>query len=199
MPETEANDLLTTLGSVAEVLDAIGVEWAVGGSIASTAYGEPRSTNDVDIVAALDHVHVSLIHKRLGTAFYVDTEMMHAAISARGSFNLIDERTFIKVDVFVPTPGPLGLGQLERRRVHPVGAHSSIQILAPEDVVLQKLRWFDIGGRQSDRQWRDVVEVLRISGKDLDRGYMQRVCTQAQLDELLHQAWLDAAGSLQSR
>lgn len=192
MPGPGDNDLLVTLGSVGELLDAIGVEWAVGGSIASTAYGEPRSTNDVDIVAALEHLHVPLIEKRLGGLFYVDGEMIRSAITSHESFNLIDERTFIKVDVFVPDRGPMGLGQLERRRALPISVHQYIQILGPEDVVLQKLRWFELGGRQSERQWRDIVEVLRISGAGLDRDYMRDVARQASLVELLQQAWAAA-------
>lgn len=188
----ESDDLHLTLGTLAEVFDALGVEWAIGGSIASTAYGEPRSTNDIDVIAALDQSHVRLIEKRMGGTFYVDAEMIRGAIASHESFNLIDERTLIKVDVFVPARGPMGLGQLERRRALSIGGAQTIQVLGPEDTVLQKLRWFELGGRQSERQWRDVVEVLRISGAGIDAAYVKRVAAIAGLADLFENAWHDA-------
>lgn len=195
----EMNDLELTLGTIAELFEAIGVDWAIGGSIASTAYGEPRSTNDVDVVAALEHPHVRLIEKRLGGLFYVDAAMISTAITSHESFNLIDGRTFIKVDVFVPERGPMGLGQLDRRRTLAIGHDRVIKILGPEDIVLQKLRWFELGGRQSERQWRDIVEVLRISGAGMDGSYLNRVAAVAGLTDTLGSALRDARNDPHSR
>jgi hypothetical protein len=114
--------------------------------------------------------------------------MMAGAIAARESFNIIDERNFLKVDVFIPPPGALGEGQLDRRRSYDLSETGpSVFVLSAEDTVLQKLRWFELGGRASERQWRDLLAVLRLS-VELDVAYMRAVAAQGALRELLEEA-----------
>ena len=179
--------LLLTLGTVARALDEINVPWAVGGSVASTIYGEPRATNDVDIVAALDEPHMASLKAKLGDGFYADLKTMQTAARRHDSFNVIDERSFLKVDIFVPPSGPLGAGQLDRRRMRRLSDDVSIYVLGPEDVVLQKLRWYRLGGDVSERQWRDIVSVLRVNGT-LDGDYLLRTAQDGGLGSLLERA-----------
>ena len=107
---------------------------------------------------------------------------------------MIDRRSFIKVDVFVPAPGPLGTGQLDRRvHLEIFAGMAPVPILTAEDIVLQKLRWFQLGGELSDRQWRDVLSVLRGSRADLDDGYLTSVAAGAGLAEILERARRDVS------
>lgn len=190
---TDIDELAATLAAVARAFETLGVPWAVGGSVASAAYGEPRATNDVDVVAVLDVVATRRLGALLGDDFYYSEDAAREAVTAHGSFNVIDQRSIIKVDVFVPATGPLGVGQLARRRTLEILPGLTLPILAPEDVVVQKLRWYRMGGEVSDRQWRDVVAVLR--GGDLDDAYLERTCRDAKLDDLLERARADAHGS----
>jgi hypothetical protein len=185
---TAEEELRATLERVGQCFDQLNVPWAIGGSFASTVYGEPRATNDVDIIAELRPAHVAPFVASLGADFYADATMMREAIAARDSFNIIDERSFLKVDVFVPRPGPLGEGQLARRRSYALSAAGpTVFVLGPEDTVLQKLRWFELSGRTSDRQWRDIVGVVRLGG-DLDIGYLREVADASSLSESLARA-----------
>jgi hypothetical protein len=188
---TADSDIVFTLGTVARALEELGVIWAVGGSVASTVYGEPRSTNDVDVVAALEESQMPALKERLGSDFYADLQTMKDAARTHDSFNLIDERTFLKVDVFVPPSGPMGAGQLDRRRARKLGDSLSIYVLGPEDTILQKLRRFRLGGETSERQWRDIVAMLRHS-HDVDRDYLERTARNARLDALLAKVREDA-------
>ena len=190
-------DIVLTVSAVANALDALEVSWAVGGSVASTLYGEPRATNDIDIVAALRQPHVDALLATLRPAFYADTLTVRAAVMTHDSFNLIDERTFLKVDVFVPPDGPMGRGQLDRRRRRNFGDALSICVLGPEDTVLQKLRWFRLGGEVSERQWRDIVAVLRLS-QPFDETYLRDTAEAASLGPLLVRAMSDARGQSSS-
>lgn len=107
---------MATIARIDRACEAVAVPWAVGGSFASGLYGEPRATNDVDVIACLRLGHVKAFVTALGTDVYVDADVIREAIAGCRSFNVLDEQTFVKIDVFVPPPGPLGEGQLQRRR-----------------------------------------------------------------------------------
>ncbi len=184
-------DLLMTLDRVATVLDQLGVEWAIGGSIASSVHGEPRSTNDVDIIAKLRRFHARKLVQALGDDFYAVETVVEEAIDENRSFNVIDQRTVIKVDVFVPAPGPMGEGQLERRTKAEFDEDLEYFVLSREDTILQKLRWYELGNRVSDRQWRDIVGLLRIPESQLDREYLESTARAAGLADLLARALED--------
>jgi hypothetical protein len=190
---SDLTELAATVVAVADALDATGAPWAIGGSLASAAHGEPRATNDVDVVAILDAAQARQFGRSLGGTFYFDEDMALEAVRARGSFNVIDKRVAYKIDVFVPGPGPLGSGQLDRRRnldVFP--GIRELPVLGPEDIVLQKLRWYVTGGEVSDRQWRDIVSVLRTIGPELDDTYLDAVAGPAGFAALLARARADA-------
>lgn len=187
---TSLDELAATLEALRAALEAVDAEWAVGGSLASAAYGEPRATNDIDVIAALDERAAASLGAHLGADFYFSEEAALDAVRRRDSFNVIDQRSFLKVDLFVPPPGPLGVGQLARRQQLSLVGGVTVPVLGPEDVVLQKLRWYSIGGCVSDRQWRDLVAVLRA--RALDDAYLDEVAEATGLSELLRRARRDA-------
>lgn len=186
-------DFARAIALVGDALDDLGVEWAVGGSLASATYGEPRATNDVDVAAILSPEDARRFARRLGNEFYADVEAAFDAASQYTSFNVLHQRTLVKVDVFILPPGPLGEGQLARRRRLSLFPDArSVPVLAPEDVVLQKLRWYASGGQVSDTQWRDILSVLRLAEEPLDAAYLDEVARSAGLGELLARAWKEA-------
>jgi hypothetical protein len=185
----DPGELGRALTSIAAAFEALGVRWAIGGSLASAAHGEPRATNDIDVIALLDEPSARTLAALLGPDFYADTDAAVDAVRAKSCFNVIDKRSFLKIDIFVPALGALGVGQLDRRRFLDVFPDAGpMPVLGPEDVVLQKLRWYRLGGEVSDRQWRDIVAVLRQGRDELDEAYLDGVAGPAGLDELLERA-----------
>ncbi|MCK6527564.1 hypothetical protein L6R50_08360 [Myxococcota bacterium] len=173
---------------VGDVFDALGVPWVVGGSVASSLRGVPRSTQDVDIVADLRGLHVGPFVAALEDRFYVDAGAVRDAVVRRSSFNLIHLGTMTKVDVFTTKPDPMSRSEMGRRQRYEAEPGVILPVASPEDVVLQKLDGFRKGGGVSERQWRDVLGVLQVGGPGLDHDYMRRLAGEVGLADLLEDA-----------
>lgn len=172
---------------VADALEALGVPYVIGGSFASALHGVMRATMDVDLVADLRLEQVTPFTQALGEAFYADAEMMRDAIRRHGSFNLIHLQTVFKVDLFVAQPREFDRAQLARRQVHLLSEDPERRayVATAEDTVLSKLEWYRLGGEISDRQWRDVLGVLRVQGERLDLEYMRHMAAGLSVADLL--------------
>jgi len=172
---------------LARIMERLGVCYCIGGSVASSVYGEVRTTLDVDVVADLDPERIDALVAAVETDFYVVSEAIHRAVRERSNFNLIHEETLVKADVYVPPDDPTHRDQFARRRRVALRSEpgSEVELASPEDVVIHKLRWYEMGGRVSDRQWRDVLGVLKVQGANLDFAYLERAAAILCLSELL--------------
>jgi hypothetical protein len=176
--------------TVADALEALGVLYAIGGSFASALHGVMRATMDADLVADMRQEHVAPFVQALGEAFYADAEMMREAIGQHKSFNLIHLDTMFKVDVFVARPRDFDRAQLARRQLHLLAEDPERRayVASAEDTVLAKLEWYWLGGQASDRQWRDVLGVLKVQGQRLDLAYMRHMAAGLGVQDLLERA-----------
>jgi hypothetical protein len=163
----ELDDPVAVAVQVGTMLDALGVGWVVGGSIASSVHGEPRATLDVDMVADLRRHNVRSFLKALQRDYYVDADTLKEAVRTAGSFNAIHFASAIKLDLFVAGSDLFEAERLARRqRVDmPDGI---LYVDTAEHTVLRKLEWYRRGGEVSERQWRDVQAIVRIQGDRLD-------------------------------
>ena len=191
MVESEA---VKAIMPAVEVFGRLGVPYEIVGSLASCAYGVPRSTLDADIVADLRPEHAGPFVKMLGEGFYAEDAAITAAIQQRSSFNVIHFRTMFKIDIFLLRHTPFHTTAFARRRPHVVTSdpERSLYFAAPEDIVLEKLRWYEKGGRVSDRQWYDVQGVLKVQTGSLDMDYLQRWARELGVADLLHRAMEEA-------
>ncbi|MEZ6062073.1 MAG: hypothetical protein R3C19_17165 [Planctomycetaceae bacterium] len=183
------------LAPVVRQLDAQQISYCIGGSVASCLHGFVRTTMDADLLVDLRHDHVDAFVKALDTDYYVSAPMIVDAVSRRRSFNIMLYETMFKVDFFIAKARAFDQSALSRAQCKLIsGATSTIEVrvASPEDLVLLKLEWYRKSNDTSERQWRDVQEVLKVSRDGLDIPYLRHWASELNLSELLEEALADA-------
>lgn len=175
----------------APAFDAAGVDWMIAGGVASILYGEPRLTQDIDIVASFGPDSAArLVEQFPESAFYCPPREVIADEASReafGHFNLLHLETDARADVYLAGRDPLAHRGLEKRKV--VGlVNRQVPIAPPEYVILHKLR-FRLQGA-SERHLRDVRGMLHVLGDTIDRHALEREAAAYGLTA----AWLEMEG-----
>jgi hypothetical protein len=153
-----------------ETLEGLGVTYMIGGSHAAMYYGEPRLTRGIDVVVTLHPEHVSALVERFPPGdFYVDTEAVREAVLTSGQFNIIHPGSGLKIDVYINPDTPYDQARFARRQKLPLAPGVDAYFARPEDVILYKLLYAQDGG---DLHLRDVLGIVRVSGPELDEGYV---------------------------
>ncbi len=175
---------------VIDTLELLQVQYVIGGSLASAMHGVARTTLDSDLVADLRLEHVEQFVDQLKGEFYLAAEAMIDAITYRSSFNLIHLETMFKVDIFIPKQRHFDCQQLKNRTAIIVSENPvRIAYLAsPEDTILAKLDWYRMGGETSERQWHDVLGVIRVQRRLLNLTYLEQLAAEMNLSDLLEKA-----------
>ena len=175
---------------VTETLEKLDIPYIISGSLASTIYGMVRTTQDADIVADMRLEQVKPFIKSLEQEFFMDEEMIARSIGSKSSFNIIHRETMFKVDVFIPSPRPYLQAQLMRAQKQTFGGdrEMSARFSSAEDVILSKLEWYRLGGEISERQWRDVLGILKTRANVLDLDYLRLWGRELKVSDLLDRA-----------
>lgn len=188
-------EMLSALQPVVNALEKFSIPYYVSGSIASSIYGMPRATMDIDIVADVKLHHISLLRHELEKSYYIDEDMIKEAIQNSSSFNLIHLETVIKIDVFIFKDIPYHQNALERKikdTLEDDDMKTEFYFSSPEDIIISKLQWYELSGKASERQWLDVIGVIKVQGDSLDKNYLQVWSKKLGILELLKNAFSDA-------
>jgi hypothetical protein len=177
-------DPIRFAGRIAQVLDSLGIRYVIGGSVASSFYGEPRSTLDLDIMIEADEAAARALADALKDEFYVDADAAAGAVHESSTFNAIHTASSMKVDFFIAESRDAVRRQLDRRRRLDVEG-AALWFYAPEDIIVRKLVWFRNGGEVSERQWNDVTSMLRLLRDRLDLPHLARAAEEFGVTDLL--------------
>jgi hypothetical protein len=156
---------------VIEALEQADVAYAVTGSWASTTYGLPRTTHDLDLVVSLSVDQAVKVAKALPPPIYADPVWMQEAAALGEFFNIIDPDLGVKVDCWPLKTDAYSQEQFRRRQRQDI-AGRPVWMLAPEDVILSKLIWYQVSA--SERQLEDCINVWKVQKDTLDLDYLRR-------------------------
>lgn len=174
---------LELLKKVVAEFERLKISYLVTGSVASMAYGEPRLTNDIDIVASINVRHIDgLLRAFPQDEFFITEEMIRDAIHNIGQFNIIHPASGLKIDVIIRQNTPFDNSRFSRvRRIFPSEFYQA-NFAAPEDVIIKKMQYYKEGG--SEKHLRDITGILKISGNEVDMNYISDWAKQLGLTEI---------------
>ena len=177
-----------TFASLIEVaigrLNRAAIAYMVTGSVASSYYGEPRATRDLDVVIDPDpHSLDVLVDGLLADGFYVDRNAAHEALEQRTQFNAVGSDA-LKIDFMIRKQRPFSVTEFERRQAADLLGTAGF-VPSIEDLIVAKLEWAAAGG--SELQLRDVAGVLAIGGDEIDHAYLEKWISALDLEEMWRQ------------
>jgi hypothetical protein len=156
---------------VVRCFEELKVPYLITGALASIAYGEPRFTNDIDIVADINLDQASALRSFFPeNEYYMEGDAVKNAIESRHQFNIIHPSSGLKVDVIIRKKDDFDQSRFRRIKRLNVSEKESANFAAPEDVIIKKLEYFKKGG--SEKHLRDIASMLKISADMIDRTYI---------------------------
>ncbi|CAN5783059.1 hypothetical protein BH23GEM3_BH23GEM3_13430 [soil metagenome] len=165
-----------------DAFEQLAIPYAIVGSIGSMAYGEPRSTRDIDLVVELKPKDVPRLRLSFPAPdFYLDEAHARSVVRTGGLFNIIHPASGFKLDIYVPAD-EIEERQVKRARILPALPDRSARFSPPEELILKKLQFCAMGG--SDKHLRDIAAMLQISPEQIDHAYVTREAARLGLGEL---------------
>ena len=197
----KTSDILSALKPVVNVLEQLSIPYYIGGSIASSIYGFARATMDIDLVADIKDDHIPVLKEHLQEAYYIDEDMIKEAIFKKSSFNLIHLETTVKIDIFIHKDESFHKETIQRKVLDTLDEDdlkAEFYFSSPEDIIINKLLWYELGERISERQWTDIVGVIKVQGDSLDKDYLKNWSSKLGLIQLLNKAFDESGISLKT-
>jgi len=180
---------IAVLEKLTDVFDRLNIAYVIGGSMASSAYGTARFTQDADITVEPFGPICDKLSEALKDDFYISKQAMYQALQNRSSFNIIHLATAFKIDIFVQPENEFHRQMFSRSRKLRLGnIAKEVSFVSPEDIILLKLDWYRQSGCDSERQWSDVLGVLAVQKNNLDFDYLKNWAIKLGLNELLQKA-----------
>ena len=164
-------------------LERIGVRYFITGSQATIAYGEPRFTNDIDVVVELNETNFETFCDGFPESeFYLNRESARQECCRQGMFNIIHPDSGQKIDVVVAKRDSYDQLRMNRGVKVPITDDCTAVFSSPEDIIVKKMEWHQMGG--GDRHLRDIAGILKVRGDSLDLEYISHHASELGLQDV---------------
>jgi hypothetical protein len=185
-------DSISLAGELHQILESVNIPYYVSRGVASSIHGEPRSTRDLDLVIEIQRDQINLLVTTLEAAgYYCPAGAVEDLQQGRERMlNITHTETIANADLYVTDTSAFAALQMLRRRLLDVEGMPNFWLISPEDLLLQKLVWGR--GSQSEKQWRDVLGILKLQADFLDYGYLTEWAENLGLVDLISQAFTEA-------
>jgi len=176
-----------------EILEGLDIAYYITGGVASIAYGEPRTTRDLDLVVEIRQADIARLVRVLEqSGFYCPPNAIEEIQRGQGRvLSVTHKESILNADIILHLDSAFDDSKMQRRRLETMDAAGArCWVVSPEDLILAKLVW----GRksQSEKQWRDVLGVLKVQGETLNFDYLMQWAEQLDLVDTLAQALVEA-------
>jgi len=164
-------------------LEKLNIPYFITGAVASIAYGEPRLTNDIDVVAEVNDGHIAKLKACFSEEeFYLDSDSIREAIRRRHQFNIIHPASGLKIDVIISKRDAFDQNRFSRiKRMRPL-EDTEANFASPEDVIIKKMEYYKEGS--SEKHLRDIMGILEISGEMIDFEYISLWAKKLKLEDI---------------
>ncbi|HEV3386605.1 MAG TPA: hypothetical protein VG097_17440 [Gemmata sp.] len=169
-------------------LDRLGIAYAIGGSVASSFHGASRMTRDADLTVEPFPTKEDLFISAFPSSeFYLSPIAVRDALRTHSTFNILHPATGYKIDLFVRKDEPFELMAFARRGQYqlPDAPAEPVHFYSPEDTILFKLRWYRLTNETSERQWTDVLNLIKTLQDRLDIAYLDHWAIEIGVKDLL--------------
>lgn len=189
------SEIISVLRPVVTAFNELKIPYYIGGSIASSTLGMARATMDIDVVSYLSPLKVDQLVEKLNEEYYIDKHMILDAIERGSTFNIIHNETSYKIDVFISSNEEYQQNIFDRIIEDQLSDGEEIIkvfLCSAEDVVLTKLLWYKERGGTSEKQWTDILGVLKVQKNSIDIDYLKKWARDLNILSELNDALKDA-------
>lgn len=185
-------DSIALAGTLHLILESINIPYYISGGVASSIHGEARSTRDLDLVIQIQVSQVDLLVQTLEAAgYYCPAGAVEAMkLEREKTLSITHTETIANADLIVMDNSPFAISQMSRRILLDVEGRQQFWIASPEDLIVQKLLWGR--GSRSEKQWRDVLGILKLQSGNLNYIYLTEWAERLNIFDALEQALTEA-------
>ena len=170
----QAPDLQEALLPIIDVLEQLGVDYLLTGSVACSVYGLPRAVQDVDVLAELHSKQLPFLFERLVESYLFDRDAVTLAVQQRTPFSLLHLSRLVKIDILLPST-TFEVSVLQHRQTTLlIEGRAPLWMASPEDIILMRLIWYCQTGSQADDQWNDLLGILKVQAPTLNLAYLSQ-------------------------
>ena len=158
---------------ILKILEKLKIPYMISGSVGSMVYGEPRMTNDIDIVLELkdDKIEDFLAFFNEEQFYFPSVEFIKSAIQKKTQFNIIHANSGSKADFIIRKDTEFAQHEFSRKKNVAFTEDFQASTASPEDIIISKIGFYKSG--KSEKHISDIVSMLKISDKEINLEYIE--------------------------